>query len=94
MKLVVCLILAMSFINSQSVTDNGPVVGVVLLHTYRSKFPRGTMFVLTALDKWLAQAGVRWIPLFMDAPEKDTNTRLAKVDGLFFTGGAEDLYMT
>ena len=94
MKFLLCLILSMSLTNSQAVTDRSPVVGIVLLHTYRTKFPRGTMFVLTCLSKWLAQAGIRWIPLYMDAAERDTDARLAKVDGLFFTGGAEDLYAT
>ena len=94
MKHIVCLLLLASLVSLQSVTDRSPVVGVVLLHTYRSKFPRGTMFVLTAVTKWLNQAGVRWVPLYMDQSEKDTNERLAKVDGIFLTGGAEDLYET
>lgn len=70
----------------------GPILGLVLLHARSDKFPPNTNFVLKAYSKWLEQVNIRWIPMFLDEPESETQRKLALIDGLFLTGGSEPLW--
>jgi hypothetical protein len=69
-----------------------PVVGVTMLHTSSPPFPPGTFYVFQQDVRWLEQANIRWIPLFMDEPEEATRAKLQKLNGILLTGGGEKIY--
>jgi len=72
--------------------SGSPVVGVTMLHTSSSTYPNGTVYVFQQDVRWLEQANIRWIPLFMDELEDETRAKLRKLNGVFLTGGGEPIY--
>lgn len=47
------------------------------------------MFLLKSYSKWLEQFNIRWIPMFIEESEAETEEKLSHVNGIFLTGGAE-----
>lgn len=69
--------------------NRSPIVGIVLLHSKSPGNAQESMFFLKSYSKWLEQFNIRWIPMFMEESEADTEEKLSQINGIFLTGGAE-----
>lgn len=91
-KRIIALIVMLGWSIRGTGCSDGPIIGLVLLHVKSAQYPSNYNFVVKAYSKWLEQVNIRWIPMYIDEPESETERKLQLVDGLFLTGGSEPFW--
>jgi hypothetical protein len=68
-----------------------PVVGAVMLSNF-GDLPQNSRYINKADKLFLEQVNIRWIPLFIDDSDSETEIKMSKINGIYLTGGLEPFY--
>ena len=84
--------LLISLSTSQILKKSTLVIGVVTIDVKKNlNLKKKTTYFFTSYAKWLEENNLEWIPISIYDGEKSLYKKLNKINGVFLTGGTQDL---
>ena len=78
-------------ISTQILSKNTLVIGIVTLDVSKKLHLPKTNYMFTSYAKWLEQNNLEWIPITLNDSPSTLFEKLEKINGIFLTGGSQDL---
>ena len=79
------------YTSSQYLKKNTLVIGIVTLDVQKKLNLKKTTYMFTSYTKWLEENNLEWIPISIYDTKKSVYKKLKKINGVFLTGGTQDL---